>query len=177
MVSLAMSLGQARDRIEHGDADAAALVVEAHEQAKGVLAEVRALARGIMPPVLVDRGLGAALTSLTARCPIPVELDVADDLGAEPRPAATIEAAAYFVAAEASTNAAKHSGARGVLVTARRFGERVELTVRDDGRGGAMIVPGGGLAGLAERVESVGGLLSVISDSHGTSLRAVMPRD
>ncbi|MGD9795206.1 MAG: sensor histidine kinase [Acidimicrobiia bacterium] len=177
LVSLAMSLGQARDRIEHGDGDAATLVVEAHEQAKGVLAEVRALARGIMPPVLVDRGLGAALTSLAARCPIPVDLDLADDLGDEPRPAAAIEAAAYFVAAEGITNAAKHSGAHRVLVTARRFGERVELTVRDDGNGGAMVVPGGGLAGLAERVESVGGVLSVISDAQGTSIRAVMPRD
>lgn len=177
LVSLAMALGQARDRIEHGDGDAATLVVEAHERAKGVLAEVRSLARGIMPPVLVDRGLGPALTSLAARCPIPVQLDLADDLGDEPRPAAAIEAAAYFVAAEGITNAAKHSGARRVLVTARRFGERVELTVRDDGNGGALILPGGGLAGLAERVESVGGMLSVISDAQGTSIRAVMPRD
>jgi signal transduction histidine kinase len=81
------------------------------------------------------------------------------------------------VAAEGITNAAKHAQAHRVLVTARRFGERVELTVRDDGSGGAMVVPGGGLAGLAERVESVGGVLSVISDAQGTSIRAVMPRD
>ena len=174
LVALAMDLGRARERLERqGDrTEAAELVAEAHEEAKRALAELRDLARGIHPSVLTDRGLDAALSSLAARSAVPVTLDV--ELPERPSP--RVEAVAYFVLAELLTNVARHSGASGARLEARRSGDRLELEVSDDGVGGADPALGTGLAGLGERAQSLDGTLTVHSPVGGpTTVRVVLP--
>jgi len=138
----------ARERLA-SDLEARELVSGAHEQAKLALSGLRDLARGIHPVVLTDRGLPAAPATLAGNSRIPVELQV--ETGA--RPAAAVEAAAYFVVAEALTNANKHSGAQRVSVHVARRGDVMQVRVSDDGAGGAD--PGGeGLRGLRHRSRS-----------------------
>jgi signal transduction histidine kinase len=174
LVALAMDLGRARERLERqGDrGEAAALVAEAHEEAKRALVELRDLARGIHPSVLTDRGLDAALSSLAARSAVPVTLDV--ELPERPSP--RVEAVAYFILAELLTNVARHSGATSARLGARRSGDRLELEVSDDGVGGADPALGTGLAGLVERAQSLDGTLEVGSPVGGpTSVRVELP--
>jgi signal transduction histidine kinase len=174
LVALAMDLGLAREKLASADTTAAAgLVAEAHDEAKRALVELRDLARGIHPAVLTDRGLAAALPALAGRCAVPVALDVE----LRDRLPAPIEAAAYFVVAEALTNVSKHSGASHAEVRVRRLGDRVIVEVWDDGTGGADS-HGSGLAGLAGRVGAFDGRLSVDSPKGGpTLLRAELPLD
>lgn len=173
LVTLAMDLGRARARLEaSGDPEAAAMVADAHEQAKQVLADVRDLARGIHPAVLRDRGIDAALSALAARSPVPVQVDVDVDR----RPSETIEGIAYFVVAEALTNVTRHAGADRAWVTVRRDGDLLSVEVRDDGRGGAAPGAGTGLAGLADRVASVDGTFALDSPAGGgTRIRVDLP--
>ena len=164
LVALAMDLGRARERLERqGDrTEAAELVAEAHEEAKRALAELRDLARGIHPSVLTDRGLDAALSSLEV------------ELRARPSPGGA--AVEYFVRAALLTNVARHSGASGARLEARRSGDRLELEVSDDGVGGADPALGTGLAGLGERAQSLDGTLTVHSPVGGpTTVRVVLP--
>jgi signal transduction histidine kinase len=175
LVSLAVDLGRARRRLEEGDSsdEAAELVRSAHEEAKQALAEIRDLARGIHPAVLTDRGLDAALSSLAVRSPVPVALR--SELGDE-RPPEQVESAAYFVVAEALTNVARHSEATNAAVSVVRDDGVLVIEIRDDGVGGADAQPGSGLAGLRDRVGSVGGTLVVESPSGGpTAITAVLP--
>ena len=145
------------------------LVVDAHRGAREAVAELRDLCRGIHPPVL-DQGLEIALSTLAARCDLPVELVI--DLPA--RPSAAIETIAYFCAAELLTNAAKHSGARQVTLEAvHRPGPLLRLLVSDDGSGGAHVEARGGLAGLAERIRTVDGRLLVSSPPGGPTVITV----
>lgn len=140
------------------------------------VAELRALAHGIRPSSL-DDGLGAALAHLSRTAPVPLELDVDQALadGAAPLPDA-VATTAYFVAAEAVTNAVRHSGAHGIRVQLVRERARVLLRVSDDGLGGAAVRPGSGLAGLKDRVDAVGGRLVLTSrPGAGTTLEAWMP--
>ena len=109
-----------------------ALVERAHDDSKRAVSELRNLVRGIHPAVLTDRGLDAAVSALAARSPIPVEVNIA----LPTRPPATVESAAYFVIAEALTNAAKHSGASLIRVDARVVDGRLRVEVSDDGSGG-----------------------------------------
>lgn len=174
LTALAMHLGLAREALAEGaDRDRVAeLVEEAHVQAKVALREIRDLARGIHPAILTDRGLEAALVSMVGRLPVPVELEV--DVATRPSPA--VESIAYFVAAEALTNAVRHadSATVGVRVVCER--DDVVVEVRDRGRGGADPASGTGLANLRARVEAAGGDLSVQSPvGVGTLVRAVMP--
>lgn len=169
LVALAMNLGRARARYDEDPEAARRLLDEAHDDAKHALVELRDLARGLHPAVLTDRGLDAALSGLAGRSPIPVTLDV----DVEPRCSPTIEAIAYFVVSEALANAAKHSGAHQVDVIAHRMGERLLLTVTDDGIGGAAGYPGSGLAGLADRVGGVDGTLAVNSPTGGPTVLTV----
>jgi len=172
IVSLAMTLGLAQQKLATNPEQGARLVGEAHEEAKRALQDLRDLARGLHPAVLTDHGLEAALPALAARCPIPTRVDVA----VSPRPVAAVESAAYFVVSEALTNVARHSGAAAVQVTARRENDRLMVEVRDDGKGGAQMVPGGGLAGLTDRVEALDGSLTLTSPAGGpTVLRVEMP--
>ncbi|WP_063054558.1 sensor histidine kinase [Nocardia salmonicida] len=136
------------------------------------LCELRELARGVFPPILAERGLTAALTSLAERAPIAVRIHGA----LVPRPPAGVELAAYFIAAEAVTNAAKHSGGTHVDIQAGIVDEAVRLVIADDGRGGAHIGPGGGLSGLGDRAAALGGHLRVDSSPGvGTVLTATLP--
>jgi signal transduction histidine kinase len=173
LAALAMTLGEIKENLESsGDDRTLALAGAAHQNAKDTLAELRDLARGIHPPVL-DRGLGPALGILAGTSAIPVGLTVA--LAERPSPA--IEAMAYFCAAELLANAAKHSGASRITVSVREQDSGLALSVADDGDGGARLVPGGGLAGLRERVQTVDGRLEVESPPGGPTIVTVeLPR-
>jgi signal transduction histidine kinase len=171
LVALAMSLGMAEEKLDSDPAQARELLAEARGEARTALTELRDLARGIHPPILADRGLEAAITSIAARSPLAVTIEA--DLPS--RPPAAVEGAAYFVVAESLANATKHSGARTVLVRlALRDGVLV-AEVADDGTGGADS-QGSGLLGLRRRVEALDGTLSVVSPAGGgTTLHAELP--
>jgi signal transduction histidine kinase len=169
LVTLAMDLGRAKDKLDTDPERAKELVGEAHEEAKRAITEVRDIARGIHPAVLTDRGLDAALSALAVRSSVPVDVsvDVAE------RPPASIEAAAYFVVSEALTNIAKHANATHASVTVRRAGDRLTINVQDDGMGGAQIVEGSGLAGLRDRVGALDGELHLLSPAGGPTVLMV----
>ena len=174
LAALAMTLGEIKENLEQssGDDRTLALAGAAHQNAKDTLAELRDLARGIHPPVL-DRGLGPALGILAGTSAIPVGLTVA----LTERPSPAIEAMAYFCAAELLANAAKHSGARRVNIGVREQDSGLVMSVTDDGDGGARLVPGGGLAGLRERVQTVDGRLEIDSPSGGPTIITIeLPR-
>ncbi|MFE4868882.1 sensor histidine kinase [Streptomyces sp. NPDC056682] len=172
LVALAMDLGLAKEKLTEDPHAAARMVDEAHGEVKVALQELRDLARGIHPAVLTDRGLDAALSSVASRCTVPVQVEV--DLPARPVPA--IEGIAYFTVSELLQNVSKHSGARRASVDVWRAGDRVMLQVSDNGRGGADASSGSGLAGLAERLGSVDGILMVDSPRGGpTTITAELP--
>lgn len=169
LTALAMALGEIKESLaaQGSPPGRLALAGDAHQAAKDTLAELRDLVRGIHPPVL-DRGLAAALASLTETSALPVRLDVA--LTGRPSPA--IEATVYFSVAELLANAAKHSGARHVTVTvgSADAGAGVVVAVTDDGAGGARVSDGGGLAGLRERVRTVDGRIGIDSPAGGPTV-------
>jgi signal transduction histidine kinase len=172
LATLAMNLGMAREKLQ-GDADPElrGLVDAAHQGAKDALADLRNLARGIHPPAL-DSGLPDALATLAATSVIPVELTA----GTAQRPAPAIETIAYFCAAELLANAVKHSGANKISIELAGQGEALILRVSDDGVGGAHQALGGGLAGLAQRVRTVDGLVHVVSPAGGpTQVTVTLP--
>ncbi|MEU8616637.1 sensor domain-containing protein [Streptomyces sp. NPDC048623] len=172
LVALAMDLGLAKEKLAGDPLAAAAMVDEAHGEVKLALQELRDLARGIHPAVLTDRGLDAALSALAARSTVPVSVEV--DLPG--RPAAAIEGIAYFTVSELLQNVSKHSRARRAWVDVWRTDDRLMLQVRDDGVGGADPAIGSGLAGLAERLDAVDGVLAVDSPAGGpTTITAELP--
>ena len=173
LVRLGMDLTRAQRQLDRDPTAARATLGEAVDRAQEALEELRALSRGIAPPVLADRGLAAALAAVAARSPVPVELAV--DLPAE-RLAPAVENTAYFVVSEALANVAKHSGATTCRVAVVVAGPVLRVTVEDDGRGGAVAAPGHGLAGLADRLRAVDGVLTVDSPPGGpTRLVAELP--
>jgi signal transduction histidine kinase len=173
LVRLAMELGRAQHNLDSRPDTARQALADAIIQAQEALEELRALSRGIAPPILVDRGLSPALTALAARCTVPVELD-ADPSAARLDPA--VETAAYFVVAEALTNVAKHSQARRCVVGLRHGQETLRAWVTDDGMGGAALGKGHGLQGLDDRVRAIGGRLRVTSPDGGpTTITAELP--
>ena len=170
LTALAMTLGEIKENLEaagggQDDGRTRMLAAAAHRNAKETLAELRDLARGIHPPVL-DRGLGAALSNLAEASATPAGLTVS--IGERPSPA--IEAIAYFCAAELLANVAKHSGADHATVSVSDAGAGLLMTVADDGAGGARLAPGGGLAGLHERVRTVDGRLGIDSPPGGPTI-------
>ncbi|MDG4860235.1 sensor domain-containing protein [Streptomyces sp. T-3] len=174
LVNLAMGLGLAKEKLLEGQSDdmVAAMVDEAHGEVKLALQELRDLARGIHPAVLTDRGLDAALSSVASRCTVPVKVTV--DMPA--RPAAAIEGIAYFTVSELLQNISKHSGARTATVDVWRSGDRLLIQVGDDGKGGATLAGGTGMAGLAERLDAVDGIFGVDSPVGGpTTVTAELP--
>jgi signal transduction histidine kinase len=172
LVALAMDLGLAKEKLLEDPASGAAMVEEAHGEVKIALQELRDLARGIHPAILTDRGLGPALSAVAARCTVPVAVTV--DLPARPVPA--IEGIAYFTVSELLQNISKHSGARRASVDIWQVEDRLMLHVCDNGRGGAAVTAGSGLAGLAERLDSVDGVLAVDSPAGGpTRITAELP--
>jgi signal transduction histidine kinase len=168
LLSLGMELGMALEKFESDPDAARALVGDAHLEVQRAIAELRNLARGIHPAVLTDRGLDAALSALAARSPVPVRLDVS----LAERPPASVEATAYFIVAEALTNAARYAQAKRVDVRVLLDDDRLHIEVRDDGVGGAEQRPGGGLAGLADRASSLEGSLRISSPTGGPTVVA-----
>jgi signal transduction histidine kinase len=173
LVALSLQLGLAKRRLEEGqDVAAGAMLDAARDELARALEELRELARGIHPAVLTDRGLEPALEALAERAPLPVSLD---QMPAERLPA-PVEAAAYFVVAEALTNVVKYAGASTAAVRIRRNGAYAVVEVRDDGVGGADPTIGTGLRGLADRLAALDGRLEVHSPpGEGTTVRAEVP--
>ncbi|KDN21762.1 sensor histidine kinase [Amycolatopsis rifamycinica] len=163
LVAVNVLVGAARRAVDRNPAAVAGILERAQEANEQALAELRAVVRGILPPVLGDRGLGAALAGLAATCSVPCELEV-DVPG---RCAVSVEATAYFVVAEALTNVVKHSGANSAAVTVWREGDRLHLRVTDDGHGGADENGGSGLRGIRRRIEAYDGRLVLSSPPGG----------
>jgi PAS domain S-box-containing protein len=172
LVSLAVQLRLAEARLETDPAQARVELVTAREHLGLALQELRELARGIHPAILTDGGLSPALSALATRATVPVEIvDVPGERLPEP-----VEAAAYYLIAEAITNVAKHACASHVAVSVRRDDRRVVVQVADDGVGGANAAGGSGLHGLADRVEALHGRLRVESPrGGGTRIDAQIP--
>jgi signal transduction histidine kinase len=174
LVRLSMDLGLASERIDADPAGAKELVREGQEQARQALADIRQLVRGIAPSILLDRGLVPAIESITGGGP--VRTAVISELAPGERLPSPVERAGYFVVSEALANVAKHSGATRCEVRCRREGAQLVVEVWDDGKGGAEIESGGGLAGLTSRVAGVDGAFSISSPIGGPTLvRAEIP--
>jgi signal transduction histidine kinase len=181
LVRLQMDLAAADRQLDSDPAATRALIAEALAQSKDALDELRALSQGFAPPILLDRGLVAALESLASRGAVPIRLtaELSDSAALPPE----LERNAYFIVAESVTNAAKHAGATHVdLVVALRRdpgepgGQVLEISVTDDGRGGAVARPGHGIANLQERAHGLGGTLAVTSPVGGpTTVSARIP--
>ncbi|GAA2006372.1 hypothetical protein GCM10009838_85790 [Catenulispora subtropica] len=172
LMSLAVHLGIARKTLRDVPPDAMAVIVDAHEQVKQAMAEIRNLVRGLHPAVLDDRGLDAALSGVAARSAVPVRLAV----GATGPLSASVETVAYFVVSEALANVVKHSRASQASVEVAREADVLLVRVTDDGVGGADAHGGTGLTGLAHRVASVDGRLRLTSPTGGpTVLTAELP--
>jgi signal transduction histidine kinase len=169
LVGIALSLRLAATR---ADRDTATAIGRCVDELMTALAELRDLARGLHPAVLTEHGLLPALGMLATRSTVPVGLD--SDLEGRLPPAH--ETALYFVAAEALTNVAKYARASTATVTLRRDNQWAEIAVADDGVGGVHLEHGSGLRGLADRVEALGGRLTVASPpGKGTTVRARVP--
>jgi signal transduction histidine kinase len=173
LVTLALALGMARARLGAGaDPELARSLREASEELRLALAELRELARGIHPAILTEAGLGPALVSLAERSPVPVTIGAVPD----ERLGAPVEAAAYFVVAEALTNTVKHARAASVMISARRIKDHLVVEIVDDGRGRADPSQGSGLQGLADRVGALDGRLEVLSPPDGgTRVLGIIP--
>jgi signal transduction histidine kinase len=172
LVSLALQLRAAQATVPPGLGELAAELDRIAAGLTGALDELREIAHGIHPAMLAERGLGPALKTLARRSPIPVDLE----LHAEGRLPEQVEVSAYYVVAEALTNAAKHAHASAITVAVEATGEALYVAVHDDGIGGADITRGTGLAGLKDRVEALGGQISLGSPpGAGTTLRVGLP--
>ena len=172
LVAVTVLLGAARRAASRDPEGADDLLERAQGAAEEALAELRAVARGILPPVLTDRGLSGALQGLVATSPVPATLDV--QVGG--RCPASVEATTYFVVAEALTNAGRHGGAGSVAVSVRRRQDRLCVQVSDDGTGGADEARGSGLRGIRSRVEAHDGAFAVSSPPGGpTRIQVELP--
>jgi signal transduction histidine kinase len=174
LVRMQMDLAAADRQLDDDPEKARTLIAEAMQQSKDALEELRALSRGFAPPILLDRGLVAALESAATRSPISTR--VTDKLPDGTQIPQEIERNAYFAASEALTNAIKHSGATEIEIRVGRDGDSLVITVSDNGAGGAAAIAGHGLAGLDERMRGSGGTLNVHSPAGGpTSISARLP--
>jgi signal transduction histidine kinase len=166
LVALGMNLGLAQELVARDPEAAVALIAEARESSTTALQELRSLVRGIHPPVLADRGLSGGVEALALAQPRPVEVDI--DLPG--RPPAPVESAVYFAVAEALTNSAKHAAAQSSWVWVRHDGRSLTALVGDNGVGGAQLTPGGGLAGIENRLAAFDGRLSMASPLGGPTI-------
>ncbi|MCZ7474774.1 MULTISPECIES: sensor histidine kinase [unclassified Micromonospora] len=172
LVAVNVLLGAARRAVRRDPDRADEILERAQNAAEQALGELRTVVRGILPPVLDDRGLAGALDGLAAECAVPCRLSVDVDV----RCAASVEATAYFVVAEALTNVVRHSGASAVDVSVRREGDRLLVTVTDDGRGDADETRGSGLTGIRRRVEAYDGRMTLTSPPGGpTRMHVELP--
>ena len=170
LVSLGMAMRLAQRQLPQGRVDVNALLDQGVAELMTAIAELRQIAHGLRPTSL-DDGLHAALAALTSKLPITVHLDIEPD-----RLVDEVATTAYFVAAEAITNAAKYANASTIIVRVAQNTTGVQIRVQDDGIGGAATRNGSGLSGLADRVAAIGGSLQVTSPSgRGTTIEAVLP--
>jgi len=177
IVGAAVLVGAARreikrqpDRVDPERVDA--VLSRAQDTIEDALAELRSVVRSILPPVLEDRGLSGALSALAADCPVPCRVVVDVPV----RCPISVETTAYFAAAEALTNVARHSEADHAEVEVRLRGDRLLVRITDDGRGGADATRGSGLTGITRRVEAHDGVVTVTSPAGGpTEIRAELP--
>ena len=172
LVALALHLRMAQRRLgDRKDPEVDLLLATASSELQEAVSELRELARGVHPAILTEEGLAAALESLTIRAAFAVSVDVCEE-----RLPAPVEATAYFVVCEALTNIAKHADAGGARITARRRNGTFLVKVEDDGVGGAHVEGSSGLRGLIDRVEALGGRVTIESPlGAGTRIEAEIP--
>jgi signal transduction histidine kinase len=172
LVVLALQAGQlAAGRV--GAVGTQAAATDLRRGLETAISELRALVHGVMPALLMQRGLPAAIQDLLDHTPLPSHLDTTGASNCLP---AAVESAAYLVAAEALANCVKHAGASKVSVQLARTGGQLEILISDDGCGGARAGPYGGLRGMTDRVDALGGQLHLASArGQGTQLRAEFP--
>ncbi|MFF7755535.1 sensor histidine kinase [Streptomyces sp. NPDC007971] len=166
LVAMGMDLGTVEALLERDPARARKLLAQARQNSAEALEELRGLVRGIHPPVLAERGLGDAVRALALRLPLPNEVSVELPGRAD----APVESAAYFAVSEVLTNAVKHSGAERVRVDVHHTDGMLRITVTDNGKGGAVIGAGSGLAGVERRLGTFDGVLAVSSPAGGPTL-------
>ncbi|MEV6111735.1 sensor domain-containing protein [Streptomyces sp. NPDC052109] len=166
LVAMGMDLGTIEMLVEHDPAQAKRLIAEARRNSAEALEELRDLVRGIHPPVLAERGLGDAVRALALRLPLPTEVTVELPGRAD----APVESAAYFAVSEVLTNAVKHAGADRVWVDVHHAAGRLRITVTDNGKGGAAVGAGSGLAGVERRLGTFDGVLALSSPAGGPTL-------
>ncbi|MEU2056852.1 sensor histidine kinase [Streptomyces bungoensis] len=166
LVAMGMDLGTVEMLLDKDPQQARKLLAQARRSSTEALEELRDLVRGIHPPVLAERGLGDAVRALALRLPLAAEVSV--ELPG--RPDAPVESAAYFAVSEVLTNAVKHSGADRVWVDLHHTDGMLRITVTDNGRGGAAIGAGSGLAGVERRLGTFDGVLAVSSPAGGPTL-------
>jgi signal transduction histidine kinase len=172
LVTLALRLRTTQDDIQPARADLLAAMSQAGDELTSILDELREISRGVHPAILSEGGLGPALRSLARRAGVPTALEI-DEIGRPPQP---VEAAAYYVVSEALTNAAKHANATVVHVNLRVKDTTLRLSIDDDGDGGADPARGSGIIGLIDRVEALGGKLTMRSPpGEGTALVIELP--
>jgi signal transduction histidine kinase len=171
LVSVAVKLRVARAQLEKQPELTATLLDEAMEELGTGLEALREIARGLHPAILAEQGLRRALDALAERLPVDVEIDAPSERVPDP-----IEATAYYIAAEALTNVVKHAAATHARVHMERDVDVLRCEISDDGRGGADLRAGGGIAGLRDRAEAVGGTLTLTSPpGRGTTVSATLP--
>jgi signal transduction histidine kinase len=172
LVTLAIQLRLIESALERDPAAARRQIEQASGELREALDELRELARGIHPAVLTERGLEPAVTALAGRSPVPVEVVAVPEERLPP----AVEAAAYYIIAEAITNVAKYAGASHAAVRVGQVGDHTLVEVSDDGVGGADPAAGSGLRGIADRVEALNGRLRVSSPhGGGTTITAEIP--
>lgn len=170
LVSLGVQLRRLQRTLPRGAQILSPALDQIVDEVGAAIGDLRQIAAGVRPARL-DDGLEAALRDLARSSPLPVQVDVSGE-----RVSASVEAAAYFVACEALTNAVKHAAASRVAVSAVRENGTLQLTISDDGLGGATVRRGSGLAGLADRVAAHGGTLEVVSPTgRGTTIEVEIP--
>ncbi|WP_026924558.1 sensor histidine kinase [Glycomyces arizonensis] len=166
LVSLGMELARVRRQMAANPEAAQQTLDEAIAQTRDTIDELRALSRGIAPPILTDRGLEAALAALAARSMVPVDLDTS----VRGRYRSTVENTVYFVVAEALTNISKHSQATQASVSVDDWGDRLVVSVGDNGVGGAHVSKGHGLSGLTDRIKAAEGEWTIDSPEGGPTV-------
>ncbi|TXS45165.1 sensor histidine kinase [Streptomyces sp. uw30] len=166
LVAMGMDLGTIEMLLDKDPAKAKQLVAQARRSSADALSELRDLVRGIHPPVLAERGLGDAVRALALRLPVTTEVNVELTGRAE----APVESAAYFAVSEVLTNAVKHAGADRIWIDLHHTEGRLRITVTDNGRGGAVIGAGSGLAGIERRLGTFDGVLAVSSPAGGPTM-------
>ncbi|MFB9659398.1 sensor histidine kinase [Glycomyces mayteni] len=169
LVGLGMELARVKRQLATNPEAAQETLEAAIAQTRETIDELRSLSRGIAPPILTDRGLEAALAALAARSLVPVELET--NLNGRYR--AAVESTVYFVTAECLTNVAKHSQATKATVSVEDWGDRLVLSVGDNGVGGAHVSKGHGLSGLTDRVKAVEGQWTIDSPDGGPTVIVV----